>query len=192
MARPAKEGLSYFPLDVDFFDDEKVLPVILKHGEEAGAITIKLLCRIYRNGYFLKWDESVLQVFCEIFKVRSKELVSKVVLELINTEFFNKKMFSRYEILTSNGIQKRYISACQHMKRKPELHYKFKLFRNNSGIFSEYSTESKLKEKKGNNIKLNKSDSKKINKNSDNDGEELPAGVTKEGRELYRAIYGNK
>lgn len=28
MARPRKQGLDYFPLDVDYFSDEKIIPII--------------------------------------------------------------------------------------------------------------------------------------------------------------------
>ncbi|MFV0537079.1 MAG: DUF4373 domain-containing protein, partial [Dysgonomonas sp.] len=55
--RPTKQGLEYFPLDVDFFNDEKVEFVSARFGVKGEIISIRLLCKIYRNGYYTAWDE---------------------------------------------------------------------------------------------------------------------------------------
>jgi len=123
--RAFKTGLDYFSFDVDFFDDEKIEFVSAKFGELGELILIKLLCRIYRNGYYMEFgeDEQIL------FAKRSGEnitieLVNQVVDEAIKRNFFSKEHFEKYQILTSNGIQKRYLEATQRRKEIP--------------IFSEY------------------------------------------------------
>ena len=55
MSRPIKQGLDYFPMDVDL--DEKFELLEAKHGLLGFAVIIKLFQRIYREGYFLKWNE---------------------------------------------------------------------------------------------------------------------------------------
>ena len=60
MARPRKEGLDYFSLDVDFFEDVKIR--VLKGGlGNDGVLTyIYLLTKIYKNGYYIdKTDEMI-------------------------------------------------------------------------------------------------------------------------------------
>ena len=55
MARQTKEGLKYFSFDVDFFDDEKIGAISGEFGIKGEITAIKLLCAVYRNGYFTVW-----------------------------------------------------------------------------------------------------------------------------------------
>lgn len=57
MARPQKNGLDYFPLDVDIDQDDKVALIEAQHGITGFAIVIKLLMKIYKNSYFYEWTE---------------------------------------------------------------------------------------------------------------------------------------
>ena len=118
MSRTHKTGLDYFSFDVDFFIDEKVEFVAAKYGSTGELIVVKLLCKIYRNGYFSKWgsDESL------IFAKRAgddidKDMVDQVVNELLARNFFNQDMFDKFQILTSNGIQRRFLEATKRRKR---------------------------------------------------------------------------
>ena len=117
MARTHKSGLDYFSFDIDFFNDEKVEFVAAKYGNIGELVVIKLLCRVYRNGYFLKWGEDE----CLLFSKRSgdsvnQDLVDSVVIELLERDFFCKKTYKKYSILTSNGIQRRFLEATKRRK----------------------------------------------------------------------------
>ncbi|MCY9140555.1 DUF4373 domain-containing protein [Peribacillus frigoritolerans] len=57
MARPKKEGLDYFPLDVDMDQDDKIALIEAKHGVIGFGVTLKLLMKIYKEGYFYRWTE---------------------------------------------------------------------------------------------------------------------------------------
>ena len=57
MARPTKKGLDYFPFDVDFFEDEKIAAISGEFGLKGEIVAVKLLCAIYRNGYFILWSD---------------------------------------------------------------------------------------------------------------------------------------
>ncbi|MBN2286934.1 MAG: DUF4373 domain-containing protein [Tissierellales bacterium] len=117
MARPQKTGIEYFPFDIDFFNDEKVQFISAKYGEFGELILIKLLCKIYRNGYFIQWGEDE----CLLFAKNSgdnvtPELVNRVIEECMERNFFNRQKFEDYQILTSSGIQKRYFEAIKRRK----------------------------------------------------------------------------
>ena len=60
MARPTKQGLDYFPMDVEADTDEKVEYLIAKCGFLAFGVYVKLLMAIYKNGYFLEWSDRTL------------------------------------------------------------------------------------------------------------------------------------
>ena len=117
MARPPKQGLDYFSFDVDFFEDEKIEFVTARFGEKGGLITIKLLCNIYRNGYSIEWNEDKATIFAKRAGNNiSPPLVNDVVEELVKRGFFDKSIFNSFDILTSRGIQKRYLQAITERK----------------------------------------------------------------------------
>ena len=116
--RTGKVGLDYFPFDVDFFEDEKVEFVSAKYDILGENVCIKLLCRIYRNGYYLPWGEDEALLFTKRAGGQiTLELVNGVVNELIKRNFFSKIHFEKHLILTSNGIQKRFLEATRRRKR---------------------------------------------------------------------------
>ena len=119
MGRNLKKGLDYFPLDIDFFDDEKVLFVSSKYGLKGDAILIRLLVRIYRQGYSLKWDDNIALLFAlSAGDINELNIVKNVVNECFKWEFFDPDIFKKFGLLTSRGIQKRYSKICQDAKRK--------------------------------------------------------------------------
>ncbi len=117
MANVLKSGLDYFSFDVDFFEDEKIEFISAKFGIKGEIIAVKLLCRIYRNGYYIKWGKDESLLFAKrVGDGVTDALVSSVVSELIRRGFFDKTIFDRFQILTSRGIQKRYIEATKRRK----------------------------------------------------------------------------
>ena len=115
MARPKKEGLDYFPLDVDLDDAEEYLEA--KFGLEGFGILIKLWSRIYKKrGYYCNWDDRAKFLFSKDINV-APELVNKIVNFCLDNNIFNQGLFNDYEILTSRGIQVRYVKICTQAKR---------------------------------------------------------------------------
>lgn len=110
MARPIKEGLEYFPLDCDIDQDDKITLIEAQHGLIGFGIAIKLLMKIYNNSYFYEWTEKEQLLFSKRVNVNINE-VNVVINDLVKWEFFDKDLFEREKILTSSGIQKRYLAA---------------------------------------------------------------------------------
>ena len=116
MARPTKPGIEYFPLDVGFLQDIKTRVIMNAYGGTAASILISLLCNIYKDeGYYIRFtDELVLVVAVEI---GTKECtVTDVINKAVKVGFFDENIFTTYGILTSKGIQERYISAVSRRK----------------------------------------------------------------------------
>lgn len=168
MARPLKSGLDYFPLDTDFFNDDKILFVSARFDEKGEIIAAKLLCRIYRNGYYLIWNDDTALLFAKAAgKNITTGLVNDVVHELIKRDFFNKDLFMRFGVLTSNGIQKRYFEAIGRRKEieiwKDVLLIEQNLINanisfinvNNNSENASNNSQSKVKEIKVNESKVN-------------------------------------
>ncbi|OTO94346.1 Lin1244/Lin1753 domain-containing protein [Enterococcus sp. DIV0385] len=163
MARPTKKGLDYFPLDVDFLSDLKVRRIIKACGKEAVHILVALLANIYRDeGYYVLWDDDL--AFLVADEVGTKEgTVEELVRKAVQVKFFDKDIFGKYSVLTSKGIQNRYILATKERK-KVELEFKYLLTnevnrsnisingRNNS-VNQGNNQQSKVKESKEKEIK---------------------------------------
>lgn len=163
MARPTKKGLDYFPLDVDFLSDLKVRRIIKACGKEAVHILVALLANIYRDeGYYVLWDDDL--AFLVADEVGTKEgTVEELVRKAVQVKFFDKDIFDKYSVLTSKGIQNRYILATKERK-KVELEFRYLLTnevnrsnisingRNNS-VNQGNNQQSKVKESKVKEIK---------------------------------------
>jgi len=117
MARPTEHGLSYFPLDVDFDYDDKYQMLLGRHTSSVIFPIILLHCKIYSEGYFYKWTEKEQLLLSRRAGVE-KKLIIEYVESAVEFEIFDKEVFEKYSVLTSNGIQKRYFEA---VKRRKEI-----------------------------------------------------------------------
>lgn len=111
MARPKKSGLDYFPFDIDFFYDEKVVCVAGEFGLKGEICLIHLLCAVYRNGYFVEWTDTLRFKLLKELPGISAGLLQQIVEGLVRWGFFDKDLFDSVQILTSRGIQQRYFEA---------------------------------------------------------------------------------
>lgn len=113
MARQNKQGLDYFPLNV--FMDDKIELLEAEHGLSGFAIYIKLLQKIYSEGYFYYLGQDELLLTSKRINV-DINLINAVVNSCIRRNLFNNVLFEKYKILTSSGIQKRFIEATLRRK----------------------------------------------------------------------------
>lgn len=111
MARPPKKGLDYFPLDCH--SDTKTKLVEANFGLLGFAITVRLWQQIYADeGYYMVWDEDTGLLFSKDNNIEPK-LTSDVVDECIKRGIFDQEKFQKYSILTSKGIQERYLTMTE-------------------------------------------------------------------------------
>lgn len=156
MARPIKQGLDYFPLDVDFFEDEVIDGISGEFGIKGELITIKLLSTVYKKGYFAIWND-LLQAQIAKKSNASKDLVIQVVDRLVAWGFFNKSLFNSAKVLTSAKIQEIYFEAIKRRKTpKPTLYLVNADINDDlNEINVNINTQSKVKKSKLNKIKVN-------------------------------------
>ncbi|EAC5129654.1 DUF4373 domain-containing protein [Listeria monocytogenes] len=117
MARPLKEGLDYFPLDVDADYDDKFQLIETLHGPTGFAIMIKLFMKIYSQNFYYKWTETEQILFAKRVNV-DINTIKTVVNDCIKYDLFDNNLFNEYQILTSLGIQERYFTAIGRRKKQ--------------------------------------------------------------------------
>jgi len=165
MARPLKKGLDYFPLDVDFFDDEKIEAIQGEFGINGEIVAVKLLCEIYRgNGYYAKWDELFKMRLLKRLPGLTPDFIEAVINRMVQWGFFNKAYFDSAKILTSKGIQERFLLAAKRREDNQISEYdcinppeNIVIAYNNpqsDAVSADISTQSKVKESKVNKIKV--------------------------------------
>lgn len=123
MARPKKIGLDYFPFDVDFFEDEKIVCIAGEFGIKGEITAVKLLCAVYRNGYFIEWNDKMKMKMLRSLPGVSTELFDQILNRLVRWGFFDKNLFDSVRVLTSHGIQKRFFEAAKRRKTDEKLPY---------------------------------------------------------------------
>ena len=172
MARPPKMGLDYFPLDVNFLNDLKTKKLVRSFGASAVAVALDVLTNIYKdNGYYAECDEDFIFLIADDLKL-DEEYTKNVIEKMVEVDFFNKNLYENHKILTSIGIQKRYILASgrrvrskinsvydlintvsdEFMSTETEFLYA-ETPENDSFCIQKYTKEKTRKEKKRNKIK---------------------------------------
>lgn len=153
-----RKGFDYFPLSVDFYDDDKITLMMAVYGITGAYITIRLLAKIYKdNGYYLEWNEDIAKVFATRVNIGDKQITHSLVIDIVNElvkrDFFDKVIFNRFSVLTSRGIQTRYAKICKQARRKDwEILSKYNLseeeadFSEEKAIFSEKISKSVVEE----------------------------------------------
>ena len=114
MARPCKSGIDYFPLDVSMNDSVKLIEA--EFGLIGFAVVVKLWQKIYGgNGYYCEWTEEVALLFSRELGLGGNA-VSEIISAALRRGLFDKRLFEKYKILTSQGVQKRYFEAVERRK----------------------------------------------------------------------------
>lgn len=155
MARPTKEGLDYFPLDVDVFEDEKIEAIAGEFGLKGEIAVIKLLCAIYKKGYFILWNDLTQATLLKRLPGVSKEMLNQIVNRLVKWGFFDKKLFDSVEVLTSENIQATYFEATKRRKSPKPTKYVINVNTNTQDerVNDDINPQSKVNKSKLNKIK---------------------------------------
>lgn len=111
MARPPKKGLSYFPKDTDFYDDEKIIDLLEDYGPLGLTIYDVILTLVYKDGYYKEIAVDKLASLTARYIgnkwIKNKDLIIQVIHRCADLGLFDKDLLLQ-GIVTSEGIQRRY------------------------------------------------------------------------------------
>ena len=108
--------MCYFPLDVRFFENDKIEFIMAKFGLRGVSIVIRLLCDIYANGYYIRWDDDKCRLMSRKLGARNGQFVSQVVQGLLEIGFFDAESYTKHGILTSKSAQEVYLDYVRKCK----------------------------------------------------------------------------
>jgi hypothetical protein len=161
MAAPTKQGIDYFPYDVDLDQDDKLGMIIGEFGEKGERLWLKMLAWTYKNeGYFFEYKEDVQLRFLRRYNYCgfSMSFIQEVVPRFIRWGLFNESVFNEFQILTSVRIQKTWLDASRKRIGR-RINKNYWLIEVNGGLMAEETKEKaavidKVKEIKVKEIKV--------------------------------------
>lgn len=123
MARPYKQGIDYFPFEVDLMTDRKLRKPKEKYGYLATAVYIELLCLIYKDkGYYIDYSENSREdVQLDILDCLrglhqpTLDIIGKVIEELVAVGLFSTELWGQ-NIISSHRLQCTYYKAVTDRK----------------------------------------------------------------------------
>jgi hypothetical protein len=126
MPRPFKTGLDYFPLDTNFFENKKIKNLRRAHGPIGVLTYLNLLCRVYQNGYFYKFedaDELAMDIAEQIASEqirRTATCVTETINYLVGRGILDEGLFKQ-SIISGVALQEQYVISAYKAKRKINL-----------------------------------------------------------------------
>lgn len=130
MGRRAKTKLDYFPKDVDFYDDFKIMELLGEYGPNGIVIYDATLCIIYGTGYYIECPD-MNHLAARIVKmignrwIRKKDFVLQVIRFCADIGLFDKALLNQ-NVITSVGIQRRYSEVTVRNKVNKEKYWLLK------------------------------------------------------------------
>lgn len=179
MARQQKTGLDYFPLDVNIFTDNKIRILKARYGVNGVSVYIYLLCEIYKNGYYMQWNDDLKFILADELNL-TDGFIEQVLKFLLERSLFDNKLFRSDTILTSPGIQRRYQLAVKERAKKTPIRIK------GFWLLEAEETEPFIKVNPDSDFSENLADSSRKNKDNSqkNDIKESKVKKTKENKKI--------
>lgn len=178
MSRPTKQGLDYFPLDVQF--DGKVELFIAETGAEGLGVLLTIWQLIYQNeGYYIKAGEDIALLVMRR-TMTPPDKVNDIINVAVKREIFVKNKLEEHNILTSKAIQKRYFSAAKR-KKEVSINKNYICQGVDVGVNTSCGEEDSNQQGTGSGVNVNKNYTRK-SKGSTSSKQQVNKNATKESK----------
>ena len=144
------DGINYFPVSVNFMEENAMEVIEVKYGIKGSAIVLKLMCKIYKEGYYIRWDKEQCLIFANKAgrEVQAEE-VKGIIKILFIKGILDENSYQENGILTSESIQKVWLEATKRRKRElSELPYLMVRPEKESGKPDNASTQQEIERPK--------------------------------------------
>ena len=121
-------SVDYFPLTVNFFDRDAIELAEAKYGIRVDGAVCKLLCKIFKEGYYIPWGEEQSLIFARKLggELSGKEM-DGIIQILLDKGFFDKESYEKFQILTSVKIQRIWIESRVKQGKKKTIRLRLRL-----------------------------------------------------------------
>ena len=116
--RNVKRGLVYFRMDCDIFQYRKLKRLMRRWQNDGLAVYLALLCEIYRDkGYYVTADDDLIADIADTCLL-DDERTTLIYNDCIDLGLFDREILKQQGLLTSKGIQARYLDIMTVLRRK--------------------------------------------------------------------------
>jgi len=124
MARPRKQGLEYFPHDVDASNDMKIQRLRAAHGNNGYAFYFMLLEDIYATPALELFigSEAIVRLLCRKISISPKKF-REILTTAFEVGLFDKSAYDRSQVLTSDSIKRRASVVLEKRRQMRERYY---------------------------------------------------------------------
>ena len=173
MARPKKEKLEYFSLDVDIFSNVRIKALMGNYGNDGFTAYIRVLCDIYRSkGYYLEYSDDYISIFSKDLGF-TKEKTMQIINYLCSRSLLTQRILTGSDkVVTAKSVQERYQNIMKSLKRDVFVD-------NRIWLLNSQETESCIK------VQSSNSKSEKNPNKSEKNPNKSEKNPTKESKEKY-------
>ena len=99
--------------------DPKIGLLKKEFGAKGMYILDCVLCKVYKeNGYYLDWNDDICLLMSDGVDGECKpNLIAEVVKGCIRRSIFDKRVFDSFNVLTSAGVQRRFLRMCNNREQ---------------------------------------------------------------------------
>lgn len=117
----------YFRMDCDLFQDRKLKRLMRRWQNDGLAVYLALLCEIYRDkGYYIVADKDLIADIADTCLL-DDDRTSNIFRDCIELGLFDRQLYEHRELLTSRGIQARYLDIMAVLRRKAGIDAEYSL-----------------------------------------------------------------
>lgn len=111
---PNKSGFIYFNVDTDIFSNDKIKQLRASHPGIGIETLLYIWTRIYKTeGYFVHWNKKQHKNAALDLNIDRGRL-TEIILTCLEEQIFDRAVFEKYQVLTSDNIQEFTILASKH------------------------------------------------------------------------------
>ena len=100
-------------MDVGFLRDKKIRLLLAEFGASSVIFVLYVFGKAYEgDGYFLTWDKDECLLAADAVQ-KPPTYVNEVLQGCLSRSIFDNRVFQMFGVLTSRGIQRRYLRGCE-------------------------------------------------------------------------------
>lgn len=93
-----KNGIEFYPMNTNFFDDDKIALIEVDHGYLGSYVLIRIISKIYDSeGYYCHWGEDERKLFVKRIggNVFDLKKLDAIVESCLVREFFDRAIYDK-------------------------------------------------------------------------------------------------
>lgn len=154
--RPKKTGMDYFPYYHDLLSNDKIKKakeivdttgIDIQSRMNVKLVVVSLISHIFKTGYYIEFNET--SICNAVEDGISYKFIKPLISAIFDAGILNKSMFEKYNILTSRGIQQKWMKISKSVNRNTPEIQKIHYIKSDKNIYHPDGSLTELGKKSG-------------------------------------------